>query len=252
MTSNANILLSRQLITRKRSLDGIVAILKQTKPEESVNNHHSSALDDDSQTSDNKVFQDNNDDTAVNFFVDDVDDDNILIEESFPRLFDFNINRLVSNFDIIGIVKTYGRKILRNDRCISADDKTCLTNSSTITKGSFARVLNQWCEENKVTKKATLELLTIMHNSFGHVVRLPVTLKLNSDNEVKDDVSTGSQEMLSAPRFNVLLLRTMITQYPVFSPSINALMIVQSTLGTTIEVFNVKFARRFALGLAYE
>ena len=53
-------------------------------------------------------------------------------------------------------------------------------------------------------------------------------------------------------RFNVLLLRTMITQYPVFSPSINALMIVQSTLGKTIEVFNVKFARRFALGLAYE
>ena len=199
MTSNANIKLSIQLNSRKRGFNEIMAILKQTKPEESVNNHHSSALDDDSQTSDNKVFQDNNDDTAVNFFVDDVDDDNILIEESFPRLFDFNINRLVSNFDIIGIVKTYGRKILRNDRCISADDKTCLTNSSTITKGSFARVLNQWCEENKVTKKATLELLTIMHNSFGHVVRLPVTLKLNSDNEVKDDVSTGSQEMLSAP-----------------------------------------------------
>ena len=106
-------MLSKQLISRKRSLDDLLAILKQTKPVESVNNHHSSALDN-SQTSDNKVFQDNNDDTTVNFFVDDVDDDNILIE-SFPRLFDFNINRLVSNFDIIGIVKTYGRKILRNE-----------------------------------------------------------------------------------------------------------------------------------------
>ena len=135
MTSNPNVMLSKQLISRKRSLDDLLAILKQTKPVESVNNHHSSALDD-SQTSDNKVFQDNNDDTTVNFFVDDVDDDNILIE-SFPRLFDFNINRLVSNFDIIGIVKTYGRKILRNDRCISADDKTCLTNSSSRNSSNY-------------------------------------------------------------------------------------------------------------------
>ncbi len=201
MTSNANINLSRNLNSKKRAFNDIITRLnvqnKQKTLEKSAKINDSSALDD-SQTSDYQVNRDNNYDTDVNFFVDDVDDDNNLIE-SFPRLFNFNINRLVSNFDIIGIVKMYGRKILRNDQCISTDDKTCLTNSSTITKGSFARVLNQWCEENKVTKKATLELLTIMQNSFGHAVRLPVTLKVNSDNELKDDVSTGSQEMLTAP-----------------------------------------------------
>jgi hypothetical protein len=143
--------------------------------------------------------EDNADD--INYFVDEEVINNAdLLYDSVP-VFRFPIERLIMHFDIMPIVKLYGRKIMRNDGFMFSDDKYPLTNTSKITKGSFARTLNQWCEENKITKKGSLDLLTIMHNGFGNVVRLPVQ-KLSSvdekDNDIQDDISTQSLEILTS------------------------------------------------------
>lgn len=144
-----------------------------------------------------------NEDNAenINYFVDEEVISNAdLLYDSVP-VFRFPIERLIMHFDIMPIVKLYGRKIMRNEGFMFSDDKYPLTNTSKITKGSFARTLNQWCEENKITKKGSLDLLTIMHNGFGNVVRLPVQKLSNvdeKDNDIKDDVSTQSLEILTS------------------------------------------------------
>lgn len=119
--------------------------------------------------------------------------------QTYVMRFNFGIHRLILNFDIIAIVKAYGRKIIgNNDSLMTSDDDLQLTNYSKITKGTFARVLNQWGEENAVTKKAMLDLLNIMHNGFGNFVRLPVKLLSNEEgnDDDEDDKSTQSKALL--------------------------------------------------------
>ena len=44
---------------------------------------------------------------------------------------------------------------------------------------SFARRLLQWFEENEISKKGHLNLLTLMHNAFGRTLNLPVKSTLS-------------------------------------------------------------------------
>ena len=203
---SSNIPISREINLKKRNFEELVSLLLQGRNRvrnalEGNDRGAQTAENEDSLTAEKEAAEIEDNSENLNYFEDGIIENADLVHETVP-IFKFAIQRLISNFDIIPIVKMYGRKILRNDGLKFSDDKYPLTNASKITKGSFARVLNQWCEDNKVTKKGSLDLLTIMHNAFGNVVRLPVHSLQHDEktpDEINDDLSTQSLEMLVGP-----------------------------------------------------
>ena len=194
-----NIHISKEINLKKRNYEELLAVLTQGR--NGVRNAPEGKGRSTQTAENNDFLTAENEAENLNYFQDGIIENEDLVHESVP-IFKFAIERLILNFDIIPIVKMYGRKILRNDGLKFSDDKYPLTNTSKITKGSFARVLNQWCEDNKVTKKGSLDLLTIMHNAFGNVVRLPVrSLQHDDENktdDINDDLSIQSLEMFTS------------------------------------------------------
>jgi hypothetical protein len=194
-----NIHISKEINLKKRNYEELLAVL--TLGRNGVRNAPEGKGRSTQTAENNDFLTAENEAENLNYFQDGIIENEDLVHESVP-IFKFAIERLILNFDIIPIVKMYGRKILRNDGLKFSDDKYPLTNTSKITKGSFARVLNQWCEDNKVTKKGSLDLLTIMHNAFGNVVRLPVrSLQHDDENktdDINDDLSIQSLEMFTS------------------------------------------------------
>jgi len=122
-------------------------------------------------------------------------EENTICESTTTPVF----NKLVLNFNINKIVQFYGEKTLMGNRLVH-DDKIPLTNGTenVTSKGIFARRLLQWFEENEITKKGQLNLLTLMHNAFGRSINLPVksTLKhLPAQNS--DEISVCSEDIFN-------------------------------------------------------
>jgi hypothetical protein len=107
--------------------------------------------------------------------------------------------RLVLNFNINAVVKFYERKMVEYSNLIKDDDKVPLTKEpeNVITKGTFARKLLQWFEENEVTNKGQLELLNLMQNAFGTAINLPVKIKPQLPAQKDDESSINSIDILN-------------------------------------------------------
>ena len=132
------------------------------------------------------------------------DPEYIYFEEN--SLSDFLTNplskRLISNFNINKVVQFYEKKITLNDFNRIRDDKTLLSNEpdNFITKGTFARRLLQWFEENVVSQNGQRDLLNLMHNTFGRTINLPVKMmqqKPTQNDDKNSNSSISSIELLN-------------------------------------------------------
>jgi len=119
------------------------------------------------------------------------------------KIYNFGDNRLIPDFKIISFVQYYKKSIEMNANLTPADDNLPLINNSRVTKGIFARTLNEWFEEEDISQSSKLKLLNILNNSVGTIVQLPIISNREEDKssyhkEIQENVSSvGGEEILT-------------------------------------------------------
>lgn len=147
----------------------------------------------------------NNDEENNDSFQNYWDDENDYIDDN-AYLGGFKVGN-IDNFDIIGLnnepdVSSLVLKRVMRKSCLSLlipshsivnlsrhltnlsihaklevkDDREKLIKGQSVTKGSFARNMNQWFQSNNITKSARNDLMNLLYNSFGSAVHLPIRL----------------------------------------------------------------------------
>lgn len=209
-SSSNNIDCGRQLLRAKRTNDQIMEFLFSSDASDLSNNPsskknlkpQSTSFDSCSKTPMDDLMEDSDHEPELTDY-NDVPDyiyfEENSISESTPTPV---LNKLILNFNINKVVQFYLEKVLRGNRTMH-DDKNPLTqkDENVTSKGEFARQLLQWFEENEVTKKGQLNLLTLMHNAFGNTINLPVIPNLKNmrylNNDNMDVTSISSKDVLN-------------------------------------------------------
>jgi hypothetical protein len=165
------------------------SVIQNEQSESVIQNEHNERVD-------NFNFNYFDDSTLSNTEdIKEIDDDKLFT--STVKMYNYGDQQLIPDFNIIHLVNYYQSRIL-SGKFIPADDNLPLTKVNSVnckvTKGIFARALNEWFQEENITQNGILKLLNILNNSFGDLVRLPVLDQ--SDKETNQDHNIAQSEIV--------------------------------------------------------